>query len=385
MILENFKEELNEVSTKIDGEVNFNIYDGVLESYINDYTIFEATLRRDFLEVNGVLTEAGDKNFFKSIWGKIVAFCGKIRQWIKNVIERFKNAVIAFKETQFKQKLNSYMPYFKDSKADELLKDFTISGYKFKTVNAKTMEYAVKMGENIAEKYVVPLMEDPLFNKSMKDLTEDDINKINNKIKEISIEDIAKEFHGAIYSETDIEKPFKEQSYLKEELIRLVEISSLMSLGNMDKKFEGFLNLFNKNIDNLSKNANKLIDEYANNMKNYGQEVDDDSIEETKAVAQQIIKFLPPLQSKCNTILTLVYNEMVKETKEYIRVYLAAGKYLKSKLKKGGNSTEDKKVDNKNNTPNNDKKEETSNKEESYISNEYNNVLAEATMYELGL
>ena len=49
-----------------------SIYEEVLNYHINDYIIFEASLRRDYYEVNGILTEDGNKNFLKTIWEKIL-------------------------------------------------------------------------------------------------------------------------------------------------------------------------------------------------------------------------------------------------------------------------------------------------------------------------
>ena len=389
MFFDTYKDEfdmMNESYVNYNGEVpSAEVYDGVLESYMNDYIIFEATLRRDFLEVNGVLTEGKAGDFFKNIWEKIKAFCGKIKQTIKNIIERFKMAIGAFKETAFKQKLAAYMPYYKDPKADEVLKDCTVKGYKFKTVN-DILNNAFNVGINIFEKYLVPIAKDPLWLKSdVKNIKDDDVKKMSDKIEAINLEDIRKQLHDAVYSEKDIEKPFKEQPYLKDSLIKLVDASSLITFNGLDKKFQIILKKFNDNIDKLSKNADKAASEVVNiaaDIYKYrsGEDASKEDLDEVKTAAQYLLKLLPAVQSKLNSIISMVYNELVKETKEYFRVYLVGGKYLKSHLKKASKKTEEKKED---------KKEE--NKEEkvgeSYITTDldYINAVVEAEMYELGL
>ena len=65
-----------------------SIYEEVLNYHINDYIIFEASLRRDYYEVNGILNEDGNKNFLKTIWEKILDFIKKAKV---RVVEFFKN------------------------------------------------------------------------------------------------------------------------------------------------------------------------------------------------------------------------------------------------------------------------------------------------------
>ena len=64
-----------------------NLMESVISSYINDYTIFEATLKRDFLEVRGVLTEEAEGNLLKTLWEKIVGVFTRIKEAITKAIE----------------------------------------------------------------------------------------------------------------------------------------------------------------------------------------------------------------------------------------------------------------------------------------------------------
>ena len=384
MFLNEFKEEfeVNGSCNAMNEEVDLtSVYDGVLESYINDYTIFEAVLRRDFLEVNGLLTEAGNENFFKTIWKKIKEFCGKIKQWIKNILERFKNAISMYKETKIKQKMLELLPYFKDPKADELLKEFKIKGYKIKSA-ASTMAGGESVFDNILEKYINPIVDDPVLKKDPSKLTEEDLKKISEKLNNAPIEDIAKELRSLVYTESDIEKPFANDSELKKNLLIFAQASQLITFTGTNKKMEFISKTLFNNIDKLSKNADKIISGFTNLSRNMGDEVSEDDENLAKTTCQQLLKILPSLQSKCNSISSMIYSELMKETKEFIRLYMGAGKYLKGKLKKGSKDTS-------NNTDTADKKED--NKEEkvgeSFITDDldYINVVTEAEMYELGL
>lgn len=386
MFFDTYKDEfdmMNESCVNYNGEVpSAEVYDGVLESYMNDYIIFEATLRRDFLEVNGVLTEGKAGDFFKNIWEKIKAFCGKIKQTIKNIVERFKMAIGAFKETAFKQKIAAYMPYYKDPKADEVLKDCTVKGYKFKIVNANLLENAYNVGINIFEKHFVPIAQNPIWQKDPTTLTDDDIKKIADLLNNVPIEDIAKQLHDILYSETAIEKPFKEQKYLKEALMTVATIGSLITFNGMDRKIQSFLKNFDGNIDKLVKNSDKMIKQFSDLNDKFDKPITDEEMEHFKIVVPQILKLLPQIQAKANSIMTMIYNELVKETKEFFRIYFVAGKYLKANLKKASKKTEEKKEDKKE-----EENKEATSKEESYITTDldYINAVAEAEMYELGL
>ena len=367
-----------------------SIYEGLYEYYINDYIIFEGILRRDYMECIGILNENAVGNFFKSIGEKIVAFCKKIKQWVSNVLERFRNAIVAFKETQYKQKLESFLPYFSDPKADDVLKNFTISGYRLITVPDKNyMTKAMSISEDWLAK-LEPIFNQPIFGKDLTEITDSDIEKLNKLLNDLDHEEMFNSLIKLVYAESDIEKPFEKNGTLRISLISLVKISSLLSLGNMDKKFEKFLKLVNESIDSLAKNADKIIDEINKTldkpeMKDTADSLgmhsmDENETKEAKELLHKLLKLLPTVQSKCNSIVTLFYNESVKETKELFRLYIAAGKYLKKNLGKNTNKKEEKTTD----TNTNDNKEETvTDQNASYISDEYNNVFSESAIYEL--
>ena len=342
------------------------------------------------MECIGILNENAVGNFFKSIGEKIVAFCKKIKQWVSNVLERFRNAIVAFKETQYKQKLESFLPYFSDPKADDVLKNFTISGYRLITVPDKNyMTKAMSISEDWLAK-LEPIFNQPIFGKDLTEITDSDIEKLNKLLNDLDHEEMFNSLIKLVYAESDIEKPFEKNGTLRISLISLVKISSLLSLGNMDKKFEKFLKLVNESIDSLAKNADKIIDEINKTldkpeMKDTADSLgmhsmDENETKEAKELLHKLLKLLPTVQSKCNSIVTLFYNESVKETKELFRLYIAAGKYLKKNLGKNTNKKEEKTTD----TNTNDNKEETvTDQNASYISDEYNNVFSESAIYEL--
>ena len=71
-----------------------SIYEGLVEYHINDMIMFEGFLKRDFLEVTGVLTEKGNDNFLKKLLMKILykinTIIHRIRNKVLKLVERMK-------------------------------------------------------------------------------------------------------------------------------------------------------------------------------------------------------------------------------------------------------------------------------------------------------
>ena len=58
------------------------MYEDIIESYIDDYIVFEGFLKRGFLEVSNLLAEADNKNFVVQLWNKIISINTNIRDTI---------------------------------------------------------------------------------------------------------------------------------------------------------------------------------------------------------------------------------------------------------------------------------------------------------------
>lgn len=64
-----------------------SIYEGLVEYYVEDRIIFEGFLKRDFMEVTGVLTEAEDRNFLQKIWDKVIQIVTSIGRKISVILD----------------------------------------------------------------------------------------------------------------------------------------------------------------------------------------------------------------------------------------------------------------------------------------------------------
>ena len=65
-----------------------SIYEGLYEYYVNDYIVFENILKRDYLEITGVLTEADNRNFLQKFWDKIIQLIETMKQKISILIDK---------------------------------------------------------------------------------------------------------------------------------------------------------------------------------------------------------------------------------------------------------------------------------------------------------
>ena len=362
MFLNEFKEEfeVNGSYNAMNEEVDLtSVYDGVLESYINDYTIFEATLRRDFLEVNGLLTEAAEGNFLSNIWEKIVeAFKGLVKK-IQDIIERFQAAIVTFKQTKLNQIVEKYKPYF--DKENGELNDFSIKKYKLK----KTSECEKEIEKLLSEYYTIANEFDKM-EEYIEGYNEDQIKAQIEKIDGIKMEDIKEKFKKAIYVENERTNPFKEDSNLKTDLYDELTFgeSGLYGYKAMKKVAK---NDFKKSRDY----ANKKLKEIKKDKK-----MTDEQRKAQVSKCQTFLKFISSGQKYAIGFLSILIKELKHVIKEDTRLYVAAGKFLEGKMK-ASKKTEEKKEENKEATP----------KEESYITTDldYINAVAEAEMYELGL
>lgn len=88
MILNEFKEELKMNYNKNISVEADSIYEGLYEYYVNDYIVFENILKRDYLEITGVLTEADNRNFLQKFWDKIIQLIETMKQKISILIDK---------------------------------------------------------------------------------------------------------------------------------------------------------------------------------------------------------------------------------------------------------------------------------------------------------
>ena len=111
-----------------------SIYENVYDYYINDYIIFEGILRRDFLEVNGILTEASTKNFLKNIWERILkAFKwlkDRIKELIDKIFKRNKEEDNSDSDDSKEETIREMVKKLNRHNDKDKLKDLKVSGFR---------------------------------------------------------------------------------------------------------------------------------------------------------------------------------------------------------------------------------------------------------------
>ena len=89
-----------------------SIYEELVNYYINDYAIFETVLKRDFLEVTGVLTEGAVSDFAEMIWEGIKKIFKFIVDKLRVLVNKFKEITNTAKTSFLLKKYYLAVPYF---------------------------------------------------------------------------------------------------------------------------------------------------------------------------------------------------------------------------------------------------------------------------------
>lgn len=418
MFFDTYKDEfdmMNESYVNINFDVDESIYEYTLESYINDYTIFEATLRRDFLEVNGILTEDGNKNFLKAIFERILnAF-----RWIKNKIKELWNKI--FKKGNKEENNSSSSSSSSDTKSSaassssstssdtksaststssssstssdtNISFDVPVEDDKEETIIVKnkkmTIKQMIKEYSPLINKYKDKLKDfkisgfnlKPIINRSILhnktlyktfDIFEEigsiidkieDPNTIN-KVKEIGefkidSKEIYQSIRKAYFFDEPVEFPFKEKT---DQMIKLIT----------DANFKkNHIKSLAEEIRDLYKEINRLEDRTRKKIKELDRDVQKISKYDTDSISdkQNSINTATELLKQINRLgkFQIGFDSTeIKIAKEYIkqktRLFIATVKYLEQFEKEGSQNA-------------------------SYLYDiDYINAMSEAVMYELEL
>ena len=70
-----------------------DLMDIIVESYIDDYTLFESLLHRDLLESIDVVNESEDSNILTRIWEGILKIIGELKSKINITIPKIINII----------------------------------------------------------------------------------------------------------------------------------------------------------------------------------------------------------------------------------------------------------------------------------------------------
>ena len=170
-----------------------SIYEEVLNYHINDYIIFEETLKRDYYEVSGILNEDGNKNFIQKIWAGIKKIFKIIADKLKELLNKFLATISRIKASVFVKKYKKY--YEKEN--GELIDFKYEKGF-----------YKYKHSGSIAVKDFVPI--DHYKNS-------EEIKASTEKFK--LTKDLNSYIHDEIVDGKKLIYPFKEDNQLKNKII----------------------------------------------------------------------------------------------------------------------------------------------------------------------
>ena len=309
-----------------------SIYEEVLNYYINDYTIFEAALRRDFLEVNGILTEDGNKNFIQKIWAGLKKLFKIIIDKLKQLLHRFLDIISSIKANAF---IKKYKKYYEKENGELIDFKYEKGFYKYKHSGSLRLKGFVPL-----DKFV-------------------DINNIKytTEATKSELKDLKLYIHNELVDDNKSIYPFKEHLELKNEISDdIFQLSGTREIEDDIKKTIKDCEKTQKEIDNKIKNI---------------KEDNSEELEKYKAY----LEYLNVMKVYLINSISIYCTEYANIYKDYCALYKAGGEYLKSKMKGKGNN---------NTTSSTDKEEST---EESFIIDDidYINAVTEAEIYELEL
>ena len=328
-----------------------SIYEEVLNYHINDYIIFEASLRRDYYEVNGILNEDGNKNFLKTIWEKILTFIKKAKV---KVVEFFKNIrnKLFYNKKRTEEIWLKYVKYYDNNKADELLKDFTINNFKpFNSINYIMDFDSLFTSDPIHRMY---------GHTGKYKYTDDDLKELQDQVD--NTKKLKETIHDKIWiKDKKVTQPFKEDPELKKSIYDIV-FKSIEGLEDFCIKKE---KEYKEDLKEREKEIKEDIKKYED--KNSKLNPDDRLYSIERSINDKVIKeyqnklkALPLLETLLFKEITIIISEFKELFVASVKLYVAGGKYLQKKL---GKNT----------------------KNESYIDMDYINAVTEAEIYELEL
>ena len=273
-----------------------SIYEGLVEYYINDYTIFEGILKRDFLEATGLLTEEAEKNLFQKIWNGIKKIFKIIIDKLKDIKEYFKDIISRINAAVFVKKYKKYY----DAENGELEEFYYEKGfYKY-------------LGTHV---HVIGATVLQLDNPYMKEIIQKDIFRLQSEITDKSI--MRKRVKDELIGNKESKYPFKDFKELKKEIGTVIKNLADAHEHSITK----LINSTNKNLEDNVKEINHNIEKDI-----YSKEQLD--IIKTYLEYSNIYKVYA-------TSKIQVYCSIYLDTfKSYCNLYKSAGEYLKKKLKK---------------------------------------------------
>ena len=361
MMFFSYEEEINYAHEGCDIDDSMDL---VIESYINDYTIFEAVLRRDFMEATGILSEAADDNFLVRMWNKILEFIEMIKKKIIGLYDAFVAKIDEAKKKHSRSIVDKYKKVYEKSDAASMIGDFSISNFKIRpqllAAGGEVDKLDVKSIVKMAKLAVLDIPYVDEVSKSTLEAMESGFN-------EFKMSDVTDEVDKMIYSDDEIKNPFSSNfnSVVKGVQSVILEKTDAIRAVKLSKRE------INASIENCKKDAKKKLNEIRKD-KNMNKE----DKEEEKSKTQTYLKVMSGMKKVVGSISSYILKIVGKLYKECVRLYTTGGKYLEGKQKSKENIEK----------RNKERDKRAQSLEDSYIIDlDYVNAVGEAAVYELGL
>ena len=320
-----------------------DLLDSIVESYIDDYALFETLLHRDLLESVDVISESGDSNILTTIWEGILKIIEGLKKKINSVIESVCDAIDKVKSDYYDKTIKKTESQY--DKAD-------LSGFTIKNLKLFNYDEFLKCKE-------IETVLDKVVSLDIKKLQGQPIESITlMKNKDFAVYDNLKSsIHDVIWLKTTSVHPFKENSNLKSTIKTILRerATENTALKRAKKKIFDHLNDQEKEAKRMLKEAKK--------EKN----VDKEKKEYNIKFAKECNSIVNEARRVSVGVINTVLSEYKKIVSVSAKIYTAASKYAIKQLKKNKSTEETKKEEKQ---------------EESYIDIDYLTAIAEATEYE---
>ena len=300
--------------------------DLVVESYINDYTIFEAVLKRDFLEATDMLTEASEKSFLRGLWEKVLNLIDAIKKKVMDIIRSFVNKLDEIKKNQAKKLVDKYKRFFEKDKNHDL-DEFTMSGFNFKLEKGGDQHIASKIILSIGESIKNSIK--PISQMSKTDIQNclDEIDKETRNIK-----DIKKEYKEIFFDpDDDVENPFKTIGVDTIKNFILRKTDDCRSIKNLKKDLSATLEHLKRGAKAYMQNVDRNTD--ISDAK--GKEKRSEEINK----AQLYLRLVNGLQSQLSSVVSYSLKLIGQGYKQCVKAWTQAGKFLEGKQKDNDEDT----------------------------------------------
>ena len=280
----------------------------IIESYTNDFAIFEALLKRDILASGDILTEAEEDGLLSKLWNGVLKIIDSIKEKINTIIDSVCSKIDEFKTSYYSKEVSKTEADYDKADLSEFTTNFPIFNYS-EFEKCKDIKTVLK---NIFELDINSLKGQPIEAITVK------------KNKEFAVYDnIKSSMHDSLWSKTKTNKPFKDQPDFKNQLKQLLKERATDNRTIKTTKNELFKYL------ETQKSAAKTMLKDAKKEKN----IDKGAKEYNIAFARECIAIVNEAQRVSADFTKSLLGEYKKIISTSIKLYKSASSYAKKQLK----------------------------------------------------